>query len=140
MNISSELRKAIETQLVAGKAVSCKGRLATPFLFAVLCMSQAGFAFAQVRTETPPLCGDSDSVAGPSDGGSVPAAPAATVREATLRRLPRNILQDQKDLWLFPVKLAQGHHWLPAALIAGGTAGLIGSDPKTMPHFRQTSS
>jgi membrane-associated phospholipid phosphatase len=43
-------------------------------------------------------------------------------------------------MWLFPLKLGEGHHWLPAALIVGGTAGLIAADPQIMPHFRQTNA
>jgi membrane-associated phospholipid phosphatase len=43
-------------------------------------------------------------------------------------------------MWLFPVKLAEGHHWLPSALVVGGTAALIATDPETMPHFRQTTA
>jgi membrane-associated phospholipid phosphatase len=140
MNLSSELRKPIEMQLVARKAVSYKRRLATSLVFAVLCMSQAVVARAQERTDTPSLCGDSEPLAQHGDDGADPPASAPKVREATLRGLPKNILQDQKDLWLFPVKLAQGHHWLPAALIVGATAGLIATDPQTMPRFRQTSA
>jgi membrane-associated phospholipid phosphatase len=43
-------------------------------------------------------------------------------------------------MWLFPVKLAEGHHWLPTALLVGGTAALIATDPETMPRFRQTTA
>jgi len=43
-------------------------------------------------------------------------------------------------MWLFPLKLGEGHHWLPTALIVGGTAGLMATDPQTMPHFRQTNA
>jgi membrane-associated phospholipid phosphatase len=60
-------------------------------------------------------------------------------REVSWRKLPMNILHDQKELWLFPFQLVKGHHWLPALFIAGGTAAFIGTDPQTMPHFRQTT-
>ena len=43
-------------------------------------------------------------------------------------------------MWLFPTKLARGHYWLPTALVVGGTAALIATDPQTMPHFRQSTS
>jgi hypothetical protein len=127
-------------QLVAGKAVFCKWRLATSLLFAALCMSQAVIARAQESTETAQLCVDSETAAPAGDDASAPRALVPTAREATLHTLPRNILQDQKDLWLFPVKLGEGHHWLPAALIVGATAGFIATDPQTMPHFRETSA
>ena len=52
------------------------------------------------------------------------------------RKLPRRILQDQKDIWLFPLQLAHGHYWAPTLGIAGATAGLIAADPHVMPYFR----
>jgi len=60
-------------------------------------------------------------------------------REVSLRKLPMNFLHDQKDMWLFPLDLAKGHHWLPALVITGGTAVFVATDPQTMPHFRQTT-
>lgn len=60
-------------------------------------------------------------------------------REVSLRKLPMNILHDQKDMWLFPLQLAEGRHWLPALFIVGGTAAFLATDAQTMPHFRQTT-
>ena len=60
-------------------------------------------------------------------------------REVSLRKLPMNFLHDQKDMWLFPLELGKGRHWLPALVITGGTAVFIATDPQTMPHFRQTT-
>jgi membrane-associated phospholipid phosphatase len=60
-------------------------------------------------------------------------------REVSLRKLPMNFLIDQKNMWLFPLELGKGHHWLPALFITGGTAVFIATDPQTMPHFRQTT-
>src|SRR6202045_3530570 len=60
-------------------------------------------------------------------------------REVSLRKLPMNFLHDQKDMWLFPLELGKGRHWLPALFITGGTAVFIATDPQTMPHFRQTT-
>ena len=60
-------------------------------------------------------------------------------REVSLRKLPMNFLHDQKDMWLFPLELGKGRHWLPALLITGGTAVFIATDAQTMPHFRQTT-
>jgi membrane-associated phospholipid phosphatase len=67
-----------------------------------------------------------------------PATKSDFVREGVWRKLPANFVHDQKDLWLFPVRVAQGHYWLPAALFTGATAALIATDPQTMPYFRQT--
>jgi membrane-associated phospholipid phosphatase len=61
-------------------------------------------------------------------------------RDVSFRKLPLNFLHDQRDIWLFPVQLAKGRHWLPTALVVGGTAALIASDPQVMPHFRQTDN
>ncbi len=60
-------------------------------------------------------------------------------REVSLRKLPMNFLHDQKDMWMFPLDLAKGHHWLPALFITGGTAVFLATDAQTMPHFRQTT-
>jgi membrane-associated phospholipid phosphatase len=66
--------------------------------------------------------------------------PGTTRREVTWRRLPAIVLHDQKDLWLFPVHLAHGRHWLPAAAVVGVTAGLLTLDAHDAPYFRRTNS
>src|SRR5690348_14225078 len=58
-----------------------------------------------------------------------PACCSDIGRSVSLRRLPGNILADQKDIWLFPTKLAKGEHIWPAVAIAGTTAGFFASDP-----------
>lgn len=60
-------------------------------------------------------------------------------REVFWRKMPMNLLHDQKDMWLFPLQLGRGRHWLPALFITGGTAAFLASDAQTMPHFRQTT-
>ena len=60
-------------------------------------------------------------------------------RAVSWRTLPRDFLQDQKAIWLFPTQLAKGHHWLPTLAIVGGTAGLIVADSRAMPYFRSHS-
>jgi membrane-associated phospholipid phosphatase len=66
--------------------------------------------------------------------------PASAGREVTWRKLPANILHDQKDIWLFPVQLAHGRHWLPTAVVVGVTAGLLALDAHDVPYFRRTNS
>lgn len=61
---------------------------------------------------------------------------STSVREVTFRSLPKDFLRDQKDIWLFPVQLGKGHHWLPTLAIVGGTAGLIVADSHAMPYFQ----
>jgi membrane-associated phospholipid phosphatase len=72
-----------------------------------------------------------------------PAATSAAVltdRDVSLRKLPGNILADQKEVWLFPTTLAKGKHWWPTIGVLGVTAGLLASDPYTAPTFRTTTS
>jgi membrane-associated phospholipid phosphatase len=60
----------------------------------------------------------------------------ATERQVTWGTLPKDFFHDQKGIWLFPLKLAKGHYWLPTLGVVGGTAGLIVADPHIMPYFR----
>jgi len=57
-------------------------------------------------------------------------------RVVTWRSLPKDFLHDQKDIWLFPVRLAEGRHWVPTLAVAGVTTGLVYADPHVMPYFR----
>src|SRR5882724_168560 len=50
------------------------------------------------------------------------------------RRLPKNFVQDQKDMWLFPLKVAEGKHILPFLAVTIPTAALVATDPQTEPH------
>lgn len=52
------------------------------------------------------------------------------------KHLPMRVLQDQKELWLFPTQLARGRHWIPTLAIIGITGGLIAADPHIEPHVR----
>jgi len=57
-------------------------------------------------------------------------------RQTSWRALPKDFLQDQKAIWLFPLQVAKGKHLLPTLAVIGGTAGLIVADPHIMPYFR----
>jgi membrane-associated phospholipid phosphatase len=59
--------------------------------------------------------------------------------EVSWKTLPFDILHDQKYVWLFPVELARGKHWVPTLAVVGVTAALIASDPHTMPYFAKTT-
>jgi membrane-associated phospholipid phosphatase len=61
-------------------------------------------------------------------------------RQVSLRTLPSNLLADQKDIWLFPGKLAKGKHLFPTVVIVGVTSALVASDPYSAPAFRTTNS
>ena len=144
MKFSSEFRWLIDIHASVPKAICFRRQFAMALVLAFLCMSHAVGAGAQERTDSPPLRGDDGSAAQQNEDSPAPPAPvptpAPTLREATWHTLPGNFLQDQKNMWLFPLKLGEGRHWLPATLIVGGTAGLIAADPQIMPHFRQTNA
>jgi membrane-associated phospholipid phosphatase len=57
-------------------------------------------------------------------------------REVSWRSLPKDFLHDQKDIWLFPLQLGKGQHWVPTLSVTGVTAGLIVADPHVMPYFQ----
>jgi len=98
------------------------------------CVSCTGIAFgcSPLRAQESP-----QTVAADSTPQNSP--PAATERDVSWRTLPRNFLQDQKDIWLFPVQLAKGRHWLPTLAVTGVTAALIIADPHDTPYFRRTA-
>ena len=77
----------------------------------------------------------STSAGSPSAGSALPAD-----RSVSLKQLPGNILADQKNIWLFPVKLVHGEHWWPTIGVLGVTAGLVASDAHTAPPFRTTDN
>jgi membrane-associated phospholipid phosphatase len=60
--------------------------------------------------------------------------------DITWKHMPMRILEDQKDLWLFPTQLAHGKHWVPTLAITGATGVLIATDPHSEPYFRNNSA
>lgn len=74
----------------------------------------------------------------PNSAASHPTTTAD--RAVSLKLLLPNLLNDQKRIWLFPTKLAEGHDWIPTAAILGTTAGLIALDPIEGSYFRGTTS
>ncbi|HEX4748837.1 MAG TPA: phosphatase PAP2 family protein [Bryobacteraceae bacterium] len=60
-------------------------------------------------------------------------------RPVSWKRLVPNILCDQKQIWLFPIKAAEGHDWLPVVSVVGATAGLATLDPAEGRYFHQSS-
>jgi membrane-associated phospholipid phosphatase len=91
-----------------------------------------------------PVLADSPSSAYPDSPSAVPQAPShgmnsASEREVSWRSLPKNFLQDQKAIWLFPTQLTRGRPWVPTLVVIGGTAAFIYADPHIMPHFQSPS-
>jgi hypothetical protein len=99
---------------------------------AAILPDEPGYALLPELPKPEPLPADPGQI----EQSSVNTSGSMPQREATWRSLPGDILHDQKDLWTFPIKVAKGHYLLPAAIVIGGTAGLIYADPHVMPYFR----
>ena len=82
----------------------------------------------------PYAVGQSPSSAAPS------LQPASTDRTVSLKQFPENFLEDQKSIWLFPVKLAHGEHLWPTIGVLGATAGFLATDAHSAPPFRNTDN
>ena len=61
-------------------------------------------------------------------------------RLVSWKRLAPNVLCDQKNIWLFPAKVARGKHLVPVLTVVGLTTGLIWLDHSDAPYFRRTTS
>src|SRR6266850_7364444 len=101
------------------------------------CLS-GGFLCLPLRAQEPQTTQEAQQTT--PAGAPKPDMPAAKDREVSWRTLPRNFLQDQKEIWLFPMQLAKGRHWLPVVGVVGATAILIAADPHDTPYFRRTGS
>ena len=64
----------------------------------------------------------------------------AVARPVSWKLLLPNLINDQKRIWLFPARLAQGHHWIPTVAVLGTTAGLVALDPTESAYFRRTTT
>jgi membrane-associated phospholipid phosphatase len=101
-------------------------------LFSVLLICVSSTCAQEVSS-----CSPSGTVETSTGSASLPSS--SHDEDVSWRKLPKNVLRDQKDIWLFPVQLARGHYWAPTAAVVGGTAGLIVADPHAMPYFRRHS-
>jgi membrane-associated phospholipid phosphatase len=115
------------------RRVSC-----SPSMSAVRCLSVIALWL---------MCGAlarSQNISASLPDAPIPTADAQRASSAAIddvdiswKKLPRRILADQKDIWLFPTQLARGRYWIPTLAVVGGTAGLIVADPKIAPYFRK---
>jgi membrane-associated PAP2 superfamily phosphatase len=55
-------------------------------------------------------------------------------------RFAPDVLHSQKQIWLFPVSVAQGRHLKPTLSTIGLTAGLVALDPASGRYFQKTDS
>jgi len=74
-----------------------------------------------------------------------PPAPAPAPRDTGIywkgwKQVGPNVLRDQKQVWLFPVSVARGHHLKPTLALIGVTAGLIAVDKYSASYFHRTQS
>lgn len=60
-------------------------------------------------------------------------------RDVSWLKLPNNIAEDQRTIWLAPLKLKERKYWIPAAAILAATAALVELDPKEGHYFRNAS-
>jgi membrane-associated phospholipid phosphatase len=71
---------------------------------------------------------------------ATPQASSSTSRPVSWKLLLPNLLDDQKRLWSFPARLAQGQNWLSTTAVLGTTAGLVALDPIEAAYFRKSST
>src|SRR5258708_32125921 len=106
------------------------------------CVACMGIAFGcpSVGAQEAPQTAAAEAPPQTATADKAPQEPQAaeTEREVSWRMLPRNFLQDQKDIWLFPVQLGKGRHWVPTIAVTGVTAALITADAHDTPYFRRT--
>lgn len=106
--------------------------LSIPLTLSLLLSIEAGTVSGQ----------ESNTAASPDSTQNAPVGQqgsSRTGRTVSVRKLPGNILEDEKDILLFPRDLAKGKHWWPTIGVLGGTVALVASDPYTAPAFRTTT-
>jgi membrane-associated phospholipid phosphatase len=68
------------------------------------------------------------------------AAQDSAARPLSVQRLVVNVLQDQKHIWLFPVRLIRGQSWKPTLIFLWITGALLTLDPFDPSYFRHTNA
>jgi membrane-associated phospholipid phosphatase len=76
----------------------------------------------------------------PESSPYTPVTKPSPERQISWRRLVPNMVQDQKQIWLFPVSVAHGHHLVPVLAVAGITAGFMAIDEHNAKYFRNTQT
>lgn len=97
---------------------------------------------SKAQEDNPPTQVQSeDSAANSHDTQQNTSGPGATKDpEISWKHFPMRVIEDQKDLWLFPTQLARGKHWVPTLAITGVTGALIAADPHDQPYFRDNKA
>ena len=103
-------------------------RLQAIFLLLVVC---AVVQPSRAQTAKPPQTQPASSPA--------PSPSPSPERSVSWVKLGPNILRDQKEIWLFPVSVARGHHLKPVLIVTVITAGLVaGVDNPSGRYFQRT--
>lgn len=98
-------------------------------------VAQLFVALSLCAVSSSPVAFAQDPISSPSPANSS----AQSDRSVSLKRLPGNILADQKDIWLFPISLARGKHVWPAVGVLGVTSVFVATDAHSAPPFRTTT-
>jgi membrane-associated phospholipid phosphatase len=100
---------------------------------AIFLLVFAGALLQPCRAQTP----NSPSTQPPS--APAPVASPSPERSVSWTKLGPNILHDQKEIWLFPVSVARGHHLKPVLFLTVVTAALVaGVDNPSGRYFQHT--
>jgi membrane-associated phospholipid phosphatase len=84
-----------------------------------------------------PLPNEPPETAGPA---AVPSPEHDYDRPVSWKLLFHNWVDDQKRIWTFPARLAQGQDLVPTAAVLGATTGLFFADPIEARYFRTTTT
>jgi hypothetical protein len=97
------------------------------------------FAFLALAAAAAPVALRAQDAPAPAPAAQ-PVPAAAPDRVVSWQKLPRNVLSDQKSIWLFPAHLRHRNVLLATIAVAGATAALIAIDSKEGHYFRNTSA
>lgn len=107
----------------------------------------ASLALSLLGAPLPASCQTAEPNQSPATPPPSPLPPSAVSqpsnivdRNVSWKLLLPNILQDQKRIWTFPGKLAEGRDWAPTAVFLGAAVSLVTLDPTEGNYFRTTSS
>lgn len=95
--------------------------------------------------QTPVPDQSSPATPSPSEASETSGSPASSPeqnyeRPVSWKLLFHNWVDDQKQIWSFPARLAQGQDLVPTAAVLGTTAGLFFVDPIEAGYFRNTKT
>src|SRR5713226_1952995 len=69
-----------------------------------------------------------------------PTDPSEQERPVSWKLMVPNLIEDQKNIWIFPAHVAKGKHLLPTFAVLGATAALVAADPPITRYFRKSTS